>query len=106
MKELEDALGALMQDPELMQKVQGLAQSLAQSQTASHAQETPDLSQLRGILTGNGPDPNQQALLQALIPYLSSGRVRKLERAMQAARMAGTASRFLSSGGLQMLTGR
>ena len=38
---------------------------------------------------------NQKALLQALAPYLSSGRIHKLEKAMRAAKLAGMASSFL-----------
>ena len=53
-----------------------------------------------------GIDSNQKSLLHALSPYLSTNRVQKLERAMQAARLAGAASAFLNAGGLQMLTGR
>ena len=51
-------------------------------------------------------DQEQQALLQALSPYLSHTRVEKLERAMRAAKMAGLASTLLSSGALQNLLGR
>ena len=54
----------------------------------------------------SGTDQNQQALLHALSPFLSHSRIHKLERAMQASRMAGAASAFLNAGGLQMLRGR
>ena len=54
----------------------------------------------------SGIDSNQKTLLRALSPYLSAYRMQKLERAMQAAKLAGAASGFLNAGGLQMLTGR
>ena len=51
-------------------------------------------------------DTDQQTLLAALSPYLSQNRVKKLENAMRAAKMARLASAFLGNGGLQMLSGR
>ena len=67
----------------------------------------PKLMQaMAGALGNTGVDSNQKALLHALSPYVSAYRVQKLERAMQAAKLAGIASGFLSAGGLQMLTGR
>lgn len=117
MSELEEKLGAVLSNPQMMQQIMNLAQSLG-NQSAKEAppnmqpQNTvpsidPKLLQgIAGIANQNGIDPHQQALLQALCPYLSQQRVSKLERAMRAARMAGAASAFLNSGGLQMLTGR
>lgn len=64
------------------------------------------LSSLSKMAGHNRIDGNQQALLNALCPYLSRERVEKLERAMRASRLAGAASAFLNAGGLQMLSGR
>lgn len=98
-----------------MQQILSMAQSLGavsqEQPSQQQAQETvpissPDPNLLQGILGPGNIDSNQKALLQALSPFLSKNRVQKLERAMQAARMAGTASRFLNNGGLQMLNGR
>ena len=41
-------------------------------------------------------DKNQKALLSALSPYLSRDRIRKLEQAMRAAKMAGFAATALA----------
>ena len=120
MNELEEKLGAILNNPQLMQQVLSMAQALGSSQQKKEEppkkQEVPmnnlsgldisALQKLAGIAQQNGIDHHQQALLQALCPYLSQERVNKLERAMRAARMAGAASTFLNAGGLQLLTGR
>lgn len=64
------------------------------------------MQQLAGLTRQSGIDQNQQALLRALTPYISRERRNKLEKAMRAAKIARTASAFLNSGGLQMLSGR
>lgn len=61
---------------------------------------------LSGMMQQTAVDENQQNLLCALSPYLSSGRVEKLERAMRAAKMAGLASALFQSGALDHLLGR
>lgn len=119
MSELEEKLGSILNNPQLMQQIMGMAQALGGSPPREEPKQTPEqpnlqlpnvdpkvLQTLAGISRQGGMDSNQQALLKALSPYLSQNRVAKLERAMQAARMAGAASAFLSAGGLQMLSGR
>lgn len=131
MDTVEDKLSALLQNPQLMQQVMALAQSLGdgggpqnvpaprpqsqnQSQNQNQAQSQQsqpglDPALLKGLssLMGRGKaDSSQQALLRSLTPYLSRERISKLERAMRAARIAQAASAFLNSGGLQLLTGR
>ena len=117
MSELEQRLNALMSNPQLMQQIASMAQAMGgQSQTeptdqskppAAPAPFDPELLQtMTQVMNHAGADRNQEALLQALSPFLSGYRIRKLQRAMQAARLAGAASAFLNAGGLQMLTGR
>ena len=114
MSELEEKLGSLLSNPQLMHQVMSMAQSLGgQSSPPEPKKEEPSpvfdpaLLQSLGKMAGhNHIDGNQQALLNALCPYLSRERVAKLERAMRAARLAGAASSFLNAGGLQMLSGR
>jgi len=109
---LEEQLGAILSNPEMMKKIQSMAQSLGSSSTAPSSEQKPpeiDLSvlqKLSGLAGQTGIDKNQQTLLAALTPYLSQSRVSKLENAMRAAKMARLASGFLGSGGLQMLSGR
>lgn len=116
MSELEEKLGAMLKDPQLMQQIQSMAQSLGVSQATAAAEQSPPpqepsidprmLQGIMGILRQGNVDRNQEALLHALSPYLSQERVNKLERAMRTARMAGAASSFLNAGGLKLLSGR
>ncbi len=120
MSELEEKLGEVLNNPQMMQQIFSMAQTLgsapASTQTdAKNKENTPNLlpnldpkmlQSLAKLAQQNNVDQNQQALLQALSPYLSQARVGKLQRAMRAARMAGVASSFLGAGGLQLLTGR
>lgn len=118
MSELEEKLSALMSNPQLMQQIAAMAQSMGNHQQAPEPQQEPQgnqgaqfpdpglLQMLSKTVSQSGIDGNQTALLQALSPYVSSNRLQKLERAMRAARLAGTASLFLNSGGLHLLSGR
>lgn len=112
MSELEEKLGAMLSNPQLMQQISSLVQAMGQpSQPAPSPPPMPepppqpsesDLFQLQGLaslLQSNRIDTNQQALLRALSPYLSPWRVGKLERAMRASKMAGLASVFLRGDG-------
>lgn len=108
MGELEQKLGALLSNPQLMQQVASMAQLLGQPQQAPKEPPKPALSlpdpamlqNISGLLQKSNIDPDQQALLHALSPYLSQNRIGKLERAMRAAKMAGFASVLLQSGNL------
>lgn len=120
MSEMEEKLGAILNNPQLMQQIFSMAQSLGSGPAPAPEPPKPPepappslpeldpkmLQGIAGLVKGGGVDPNQQALLRALSPYLSRDRVGKLERAMRAARMAGAASSFFSAGGLSLLTGR
>lgn len=115
MSELEEKLGSLLSNPQLMQQVMSMAQSLGGQLSTPPEPKKEDsapffdpalLQNLSKMAGHNSIDSNQQALLNALCPYLSRERVEKLERAMRAARLAGAASSFLNAGGLQMLSGR
>lgn len=119
MSEMEEKLNALLSNPQLMQQIASMAQAMggesANRPTDQKEQPTvppmpafdPQLLQTIAQTVGKtGIDNNQKSLLHALSPYLSAYRVQKLERAMQAARLAGAASAFLNAGGLQMLGGR
>ena len=117
MSELEEKLGAILSNPQIMQQIASMAQAMGQpsppqappEEKAPQPQPLPDpamLQNIAGMLQRNNVDQDQQALLRALSPYLSQGRIRKLERAMRAAKMAGFASVFLKSGGLNLFGGR
>lgn len=115
MEELSDKLGAILNDPQAMQSILSMAQSLGASLPSADAASQdsvpsmPDPAMLRaisGLAAGSGIDDRQQSLLNALRPYLSSQRLEKLEKAMRATKMARMASVFFNSGGIQLLSGR
>ena len=113
MAELEDKLGAVLNNPQLMQQIMSKAQSLGQQSSPPPSPEPqvsgfdPALLQkVAGIASAAGGDEQQRALLCALGPYLSRDRISRLEKAMQAAHLAKAASAFLGSGVLQTIAGR
>ncbi len=114
MDDLQSQINSIMSDPEMMGKLMSFArdmgigpenfdaaavsQSPPPSAAAAFSQDMPDLSMLQQIskLAGQSRiDQKQKNLLDALTPYLSGGRVRRLEKAMRAAKMAGLAGKFL-----------
>ena len=114
MDQMEDKLNAILSNPELMGQIMSMANSLGQSQSQQETAQKPELPNIDPtllsklpLLAGQGQvDGNQKALLTALHPYLSQHKLKKLERAMRAAKMARMASSFLGQGGLSILTGR
>ena len=115
MSEMEEKLNALLSNPQLMQQIASMVQAMGSQAPQQPPEQTPSampaldprlLQTVAQTMGQTGIDSNQKSLLHALCPYLSTNRVQKLERAMQAARLAGAASAFLNAGGLQMLTGR
>lgn len=111
---MEEKLGAILNDPNMMQQIMAMAQSLGNSapekpqeeKKTGHTIDPAILQKVSGILGNSGVDQQQKMLLQALNPYLSRDRVTKLENAMRAAKMARLASSFLGNGGFQSLMGR
>ena len=112
MDDLESKLGEILSNPQMMQQIMGLAQSLGQPSEKSGMNvpsAIPDLSVMQaisGVLSQSNMDAQQQNLLRALSPYLNQERIQKLEKAMRAAKLAKMASAFLENGGIQLLTGR
>ena len=106
MDDMQNQMNAILQNPEMMQKIMSIAQSLKPQEqpqkeaTQVSAPPAPDIDlsmiqQLSGLAGKSNIDSNQRSLLSALTPYLSRERVQKLERAMRAAKMANLASAFL-----------
>ena len=115
MEDMEDKLGAILGNPQIMQQIMSMAQSLGQSppepQPAQEPSPTiPDIdpvliSKFMSLAGKTNIDQNQKALLSALQPYLTQQRLQKLEKAMRAARLAGAASSLLPNG-IPFLSGR
>ena len=115
MEGMEEKLGAILGNPQLMRQIMTMAQSLSGPQEVQAPEQQPPsppdfdpalLQKIMGIAGQMGVDPHQQALLRALQPYLTRSRIEKLERAMRAAKLANLASGAFSSGALSFLTGR
>lgn len=113
MEGMEEKLGQILNNPQLMQQIMSMAQSMDQNKSHTAAQEpTPNipdmsaLSRIGDLMSRASIDQQQQSLLKALGPYLSQVKLRKLERAMHAAKLAGAASSLMGNGGLSFLMGR
>ena len=100
MEDLQAQLGAIMNDPAMMEKLMGMAQSFSQPQEAEDSLpfDPVMVQKLSGLMGQSGIDPNQKSLIAALRPYLSCQRIDKLEKAMRAAKMAKLASGLLGGG--------
>jgi len=109
MDELEQKLGAVLNNPQLMQQIMSMAQAMGSQQPQTEPQKQPEqqampaidpgmLTKLAGLSRQSSIDRDQQTLLKALNPYLSKDRIGRLERAMRAAKMAKLAGSFLGSG--------
>lgn len=107
MDNLEQQLGAVLGNPEMMEKIMSMAQALGTSNPVPEPQDTPPppppmpdidiglLKKISGLAGQSTIDKDQQALLRALGPYLTSRRIHKLENAMRAAKMARLAAATL-----------
>lgn len=97
MDEMQEKLGAILNDPQMMQKLQAMAQSLQSAPPSQAKAESgpgfPDLDlgmvqRLSSLASHSRIDKREQALLRALGAYLSKERISKLEKAMKAAKLA------------------
>lgn len=102
MEDMESKIGAILGNPEMMQQIMAMAQQFQAPPEQSPPIQNQDadfsmLQKLAPLIGKTRIDGNQQALLQALGPYLSSQRIAKLQKAMRAAKLAGMASLVLGS---------
>lgn len=100
--DMESKLGAILNNPQMMQQIMSFAQNLSPPSPAPQEPQSPlpeldlgTIQKITSIIGKTGIDSHQQALLHALAPYLSSQRIAKLEKAMRAAKLASMASVFL-----------
>lgn len=104
MAEMDDKLGAILNNPAMMQQIMSMAQTLGQQAPPPQPEPAagPDPAMLQNIMrlsSQTGIDSNQETLLAALKPYLPHPRLQKLEKAMRAAKLAKAASALLVQGG-------
>ncbi len=118
MDDMEEKLGAILNNPQMMQQIMTMAQGFQEGSKKNPPpkQEPPkeiyspevDLGTIQKIsrlARQSSIDKREQALLRALGAYLSKERIGKLEKAMKAAKLAKIASTALGPGGIT-LTGR
>ncbi len=108
MDDMEEKLGAILNNPQMMQQIMSMAQGFqnsgSQKQEPCKDQSFPDIDmgmvQRISRLAGQSRiDKREQSLLRALDAYLSKDRIRKLEKAMKAAKLAKLATSALGTGG-------
>lgn len=95
-----DQINQILNDPGSMQQIMQIAASLGMDQSTlpENAENIELTNGFSKILTSiKERDEKQQALVQALIPYLRPGHRVKLERALQAARLSHLANTALRS---------
>ena len=120
MDDMTAQMNAILNNPEMMQKIMTLANSLDSSPKTGNSDTPkqdaptssfPDLDiaaiqKLAGFAGKTNIDGNQKSLLNALAPYLSKERIQKLERAMRAAKLAGMASLLFGNASSPFRAGR
>ena len=124
---IEEKLGSILSNPEMMNTIMNMAKALGQSQPEpapqqpSPAKQPPlqqkapppigkneleMISRISSLSQQTGLDRQEQALLRALNPYLTRDRLSKLEKAMHAAKMARFATLALDRAGAHPKNGR
>ena len=117
MEDMESKLASILGNPQMMEKIQALAQSFGEQESPEQPAEVQDSSvpvfsessgfpeldlgmiqKITGLMGKSQIDSDQKSLLRALSPYINSQRITRLERAMRAARMAGMASNLFKGG--------
>ena len=117
MENMESKMASILGNPQMMEKIQALAQSFGAEEASAPPPDTPPeptsqsaspfpeldlgmIQKISGLIGKSQIDPNQQSLLRALAPFINAQRVQKLERAMRAAKMANLASALFRGGKL------
>ena len=111
MDEMEDKLGTILNNPQMMQQIMAMAQSIGGQTVPAPEKREPEpenfpqidlamVQKLSGLAQGSRVEPREKALLQALRAYISADRVCRLEKAMQAAKMAKMVTSVIGQQGL------
>ena len=104
MAEFGDKLNAILSNPELMGQIMSMANSMGSSTppmpVVGNGNESPfdpgSMQKILELLRGTQIDQRQQNLLKALGAYLPSDRVNRLQKAMQASKIARFAATAMS----------
>lgn len=106
MDDLEQKLGNILNDPNMMAQIMSMASSLGVGSRPAPVEQAPSpppsddsaaIGQLAALAQSGNIDGRERALLQALEAYLTADRIQRLEKAMRAAKMAKVASHALSA---------
>lgn len=102
MDDLEEKLGSILNDPNMMRQIMSMAQAMGSTQGAPAQENVPPqtapefdvqmLERISALAQSGNIDKRERTLLQALGAYLSKERIGKLEKAMRAAKIAKLAS--------------
>lgn len=105
--DIGELLQSVLSDPEQMGKITAMAQSLMGGGESAGGQDAPAapahkpegetmlLRSLSGLLTKQSAPSRSTALLTAMRPYMRPEKQEKLDRAMQAARLARVAGEVM-----------
>lgn len=111
MEDIQSKLGSILSNPEMMQQIMAFAKNFSPGEGKNQQPQQEDygspfppvdpamLQKMAAMMQSGRLDSQQQLLLKALRPYISSRRLNKLERAMGAAKLAGVATSFLGATG-------
>ena len=108
MAEFEDKLNSILSNPQMMQQIMSMADSFSQQQQTqpplqpSQPSMPFDPAAMQGmmeLLRGTHLDNRQQGLIAALGAYLPQDKLTRLQRAMQASKVAKFASSALGKQG-------
>ena len=116
MDDMEEKLGSILGNPDMMAQIMSMAQKLGGSNSTPAPPPPPVqepslpsgldmgmMMKLAGMANSANIDKDQRALLMALRPYLTADRIGRLEKAMRASKLAGIASSLLGSGILSQI---
>ena len=91
---IEEAPGSILSDPKAMGRIAEMAKSLASGAPAGGGERSDEglLRRAVGLMRSRALSSDETALLDALRPFLSAERRRRLDRAIKLARLASLAS--------------
>ena len=104
MAEFEDKLNSILSNPQMMQTILSMAGSFSQQPPptpppqqapSGFSMDPAQLQNMMELLRGTQLDQRQQGLVSALGAYLPQDKVSRLQRAMQASKLAKFASTAL-----------
>lgn len=108
MAEFDDKLNSILSNPEIMGQIMSMAGAMNQQQAPPPPQPKPDpglpfdpaaMAGMMSMLKATQIEPRERNLIQALKGFVPEDRLVRLEKAMQASRIARFASSAMNQGG-------